>query len=227
MQYSISVAITHTPWDIQRRANVIELQANMSGAENHWLVSDQGPRNPPNAWPNQRQAWLNATRCDSTHFMVLHDDISVCRDFIPGVLAQIQQRPDDVLSLFSNHELCAEAKESQDTHWLALPYGLWGQAIVMPRENAISFLGEYWDRAELVSDWDNHESRIRIYLESLGKSPLQPVPSLVNHLPFPSMLGHDTAQPTVARWHIGDESPLAIDWSKGADNPKGGTNDNR
>lgn len=64
-----------------------------------WYLSVHAS-NPPNPWAGYEQALRYAVEKDGTHFIVLQDDVMLCRDFPLAVVNAIEERPENVLSLW-------------------------------------------------------------------------------------------------------------------------------
>lgn len=55
---------------------------------------------PPDPWAGYKQVVRRAVDGEGTHFVVLQDDVTLCRDFPRAVRAAVDDRPNEVLSLW-------------------------------------------------------------------------------------------------------------------------------
>ena len=211
MEPQIVVTIEHASFDPWRRANVTSMlkEINRAPVRPTVFIAKDVDRN---IWHTYQKAAMSGLRDKSvTHLVMLQDDILLCRDFVPGVEKIIRAKPCEVISLFYVSREAERARE-QDARWILIP-GAWGQAVIWPREIMEGMLE--WSAHEIRPEWTGEDRRAGLYVLK-NKIPVwATAPSLVQHLrSVDSLLGNRTPQPRIARWFVGEGSPLDFDWGK-------------
>lgn len=226
----LAIAIAHTPWDAQRRANIVEIQRRLGGLKriNEELVGFrviQERRGPPvkgekrSCWPTVGAAyrWL-AQQTKATHVIELADDSLPCRDFIEGAKNAFAAKPEEIVNFFTMRRSCVEPTLAAGKHWFTSPDSTWGGMMGMPRAVCADFLD--WERQHVDPEYIHDDGRLNLYLWHGIKKPIWvTVPSLLEHIdPGNSLLGHGNRM-RVATAFLGSRSAATIDWSRGADDP--------
>jgi hypothetical protein len=203
----LSIAIMLHP---KRREHVAKMQATL-GAHRAVEVVDEEFRGP---WPTARRAWLAADP-ESTHHVVLQDDLLLCRDFARSVAKALTVKSAEAVSLYANRKIIAEAR-ARGLAWAVIDDGVWGQAMVLPTPLIESFIAH--TGATMRDDYPHDDRRLMYFLADTGRRVWCTAPSLVEHaLPSDSLMGHSNAS-RVARWFIGEHlSGTTVDWTKGSD----------
>jgi hypothetical protein len=168
-----------------------------------------------NEWDTTRRAWETADPT-ATHHLVLQDDALVCRDLIAGAERALAHVPSEtVVSLYMGTrrpqrravaEAAAQARLGAS--WVAMRDLNWGVAICLPT-SAIPAAIEAGDRSE-AQDADR---RIGDHFRRIGWPTWCTWPSLVDHRPGPSLLGHAGNDRHAHHFHGTDRSALDIDWT--------------
>ena len=236
MDIRLSSAIITIP---RRRSMVSDLLAELPDADVYLDDQRRGP------WWNARQAWLGTPEW-ATHRLVLQDDVMLCRDFLPGVLAVLAAKPNAFVSLVMSMPQLADYLARGDVF---MPYlGPYGQAAILPAAWAYEFV-EWADDVDfdalpdtffitdrLPARQPHDDGLLFHWLYETGHEAVATVPSLAYHLRGQSSLGHEPrpiprhppmfrrfvengAVKVVPDWYwIGHErSPLDIDWNKPCD----------
>lgn len=111
--------------------------------------------NPPNPWAGYEQALRYACLSDRSHFVVLQDDVILCREFPLAVRSAIRERPDSVLSLWvgglrqPTTKLFRQAQIERE-RWVQIHFSDIHHcvALVWPRALAESFLA--WTETSML-----------------------------------------------------------------------------
>ena len=173
------------------------------------VIADVESRGP---WPTARQAWL-AWRRGATHHLVLQDDAMPVPDLIRGLAGAIATRPHSVIGLWTPRKEQRTAFERGD-RWMLSEGGTWGPGTIMPTER----IGEWleWDGEHVDPECPHDDTRIALWLLTLGEPAWLTVPSLVEHVSLRSLLGHRGANPAAA---FTGRPATSIDWTPVPDHP--------
>jgi hypothetical protein len=165
-----SAAIIHAPWSAERGELVASVRRRIPWIQvvsDHDHEGDLRIANRRGCWPMARRAW-SCILPAASHHLVLEDDAVLCDRFPELAVAALEQKPRAALSLFHGARSCSVAT--------ILP------AEVIPRWLA-------W--AELESRTrPHHDQLLDLGLHALGVEHLRTSPSLVQHEPVASLLGH-------------------------------------
>lgn len=213
----LSMAIMHGAFNERRRACVEGLVRKIGVKQIQDLLFDftvvqdwhkQGP------WPVARECWTRALESSGSHHLVLQDDATICEDFLEGCLALIAAKPDNPISLYSNRKICEKAK-AEDARWVMIPDGTWGVAMILPKSLITEFLD--WSDRHIHPTFRPYDSRLAMFCVKQKIEVFCPTPSLADHEGHaPSLIGNDrTPRSRTARWFIGGQSPLDLDWKGG------------
>ena len=167
----LTVAVSHTPWDAQRRGWVYDIRREFREAK---VVEDTLRKG---YWNTVRRAWNLAGR--GTHHLVLADDMVPPRGANEQLIGAIEAKPDACLCLFTMRRCTREAVE-QGKHWAVTPDGVWGGAILMPTSWVTEWLA--WDRANVRPDYGHDDVRIALWLVATKRKVWHTAPSLVEHV---------------------------------------------
>lgn len=209
-----TVAIQHAPASAERRewvrAMSEQLRQENPGVALHVIedVHQEG------CWPTYRRA-LEAAG-ETSHHLVLQDDIGLCKDFLKSVQAAMHALPGNLLSFYTNSVYVENARARGDA-WLERP-NVCGPALLWPCNWINEFLLWHDSHVSPLCPWDT--VRVTFWLTRQARRAFSTVPSLVEHLGSEaSLLGLDS--PTkVASWFIGEnQSGTSIDWSRGVKSP--------
>lgn len=207
---TLSVAIMAHP---VRRQQVEQLQAQLDGPVPAYYDPDPVPVADPNrVWATCAGAWRMVDR-SADWGLVLQDDVIACRDFLAGARRALEQvPPESVVSfyMFGHRYIRTTGIEAlPDGSWLRQQNLVSGQAIAVPTGMIDGMLAWCEHQRGLLDD-----NRIANYFRSVhGWSAYFSVPSLVDHVPDQSLIGHRRGR--VAYRFIGaDRSALDIEWSK-------------
>ncbi|NKY99533.1 hypothetical protein [Nocardiopsis alborubida] len=155
------------------------------------LAVDPEPDGPPSSLRASQVAFSSAERFDSTHHLVLQDDVRVCADFAGSVRAAAERHSGAALSLFvewGSRTACL-ARWAVFTGAGAVPVVnpyMPTLALLLPRDLAVD-MGRFMADAEGRSD---DRAALR-FLRERGTSTLVAAPNLVEHEDLPSIKGND------------------------------------
>lgn len=177
---------------------------------------DEGPPsgNADRVWRTARAAWLLADPHADWH-VLLQDDAVPCEDFMAGMERALTfVPPDAVVSPYLGTgrnvpirwEAMARAADTSGATWVRSQKLMWGVCIVLPVALIPSMIA-YADQRAGVPD----DMRVAGWAERTGHDVWYTWPSLVDHLPVPSLTKHKARERVARRWHSG--SALEINWT--------------
>jgi len=184
------------------------------------------------SWHTARIAWGNIPE-DSTHHLVLQDDLVLCQDFVLGVIRALRHKPAAVVSFFAGQFSAIDKSKEQKRAWTTIPGYLSGQAIAMPSLWARSLVGwcdanipgpedsDFWVRrykrdtpeklAHAQKFWSDR--RVKWFAQQNRLPILFTSPSLVDHAGWEFSTYRTARKNERARWFVGeDNSALSVDW---------------
>ncbi|GAA0975011.1 hypothetical protein GCM10009555_032240 [Acrocarpospora macrocephala] len=156
------------------------------------LAEDPSPGGPPTSRRSALRAWSQA-RADTTHHLVLQDDVILGADFVSAVSKAAGLHPDCALVLYTNwncwNGAAVRLAAATGGTWARAVRGEWVPtlALLLPRADAAGVVaeGSPAECAELPDD-----VFVQRYLERVGRSTLISLPNLVEHASGPSVMGH-------------------------------------
>ncbi len=156
------------------------------------VIEDPDPTGPPSAIRTAALAW-GAADPAASHHLVLQDDAALTGDFVRQAITAISARPDALVSFFahwiSRSSYAVRLAALRGTYWAAVVSDkVPTVAAALPTERAIGF-ARYLESA--CGPGDHDDVVIHKYLTSLDVPLLITVPNLADHLPVPSVAGHD------------------------------------
>lgn len=184
-------------------------------ADNVFVAEDGGK----GYWGTARDAWLSAPS-DCTHFLLLQDDVLPVLDLLLGLRVALEQRPLDVVSLFSASRRLIRAN-AEGYAWAIGRSLSWSQGIVLPRQLIQPWIE--WTDDNCRPTVKSHDARLSAFLLIAEVPVLYTVPCLVEHdAPNDSLIGNNRSEVIrrVAGIFPGEEwSALTQDWTAGAEYP--------
>jgi len=216
-EIQLAIAITHVPDSEQRRMLlqriIAALGPDLRQETSDFLIIRDTTRK--GCWPTVKTAWiLSMVGSETTHCLVLADDMLPCPDFLLGVKQAIAQKPDVPINLFSMRKMIEEARQRGDSWYLSRD-NVWGGAAILPIRLVQAFLD--WQKLHVPEKYPHDDGRLSMYLYLHNIWIWQTVPCLLEHIaPSASLLGHNNAN-RVARWY--GPSALSIDWTCGLLSP--------
>lgn len=214
----IDVCIQHHP----RRADLLPpLLAQLPAAR---VISDPDPANPiPSPWRTYRACLEQPV--ESSHRLILQDDVTVCRYFLQAIEVVTAACPDNIVALFAGSQAYMGVHVMQQACQRGQPFANWPPGLWVPVVAAL------WPTAviERVLAWvdkQRYKPHFRADDEIIGRAAsalripvLATVPSLVEHpdeVPSLKRVGKDHRKsPDRSAWcYIGDDNPLEIAWAR-------------
>lgn len=180
----------------------------------HWDGEGPPSGNGDRVWRTARGAWELADP-DADWHVLIQDDAVPCEDFLAGLeraLAFVP--PDAVVSPYLGTgrnvpirwEAMAGAASTADARWVRSQKLMWGVSIVLPVK-LIPDMIQYANTRAGVPD----DMRVAGWAERRGHEVWYTWPSLVDHLPVPSLTKHKARERVARRHHQG--SALSIEWN--------------
>ncbi|QSB06729.1 hypothetical protein [Natronoglycomyces albus] len=157
------------------------------------LAIDPQPDGPPTALRSATVAFQQAREADSTHHLLLQDDIEVPEDFVEAARRSVELHPSSAVSLYvewgSRTATLARMAALSGDHAVPVvnPY-VPTSAVAIPHHHAIDFATflECQARADEADD----EALLR-FVHSRAIETVVMVPNLVEHRSVPSIVGND------------------------------------
>lgn len=188
------------------------------------VVYDRQPlpsKDPRQRWSTGKRAWKSIDP-DSDWGMVIQDDIEVPRDFIAGVEGALTHLPDGgLVSAYTGTGRpdqtsvlrALDSAKRKNLAWATTRSLNWGPAIIMPTAMIPGML--QWCSEEKRMH-QNYDFKIGVYFRDVVRwRTWYMVPSLVEHRPMPSLVGHDEGPVRRAHNFLGtDRSALEVDFSR-------------
>jgi hypothetical protein len=212
----LSISIMHCSWNSERVEMLYQLVKKLGDISSLTKLSISDDTEKQGIWFNCKQAWQQV-HPDSTHHLVLQDDMLPCTNFIPALHQIIQLKPSEIIHLFAcNRAIDQALKEGK--HWHTMPGGSWGGSIILPREH---FEWYKWvDQHCLNFHKHSDDTRLDHYAMCHQKLIWNVAPSLIEHIGYDkSLIGNSRGDWRKSIKYIGDRDPLTIDWSQGMNNP--------
>ena len=199
----ISASVAVAPWDERRVQN-----ASKYDIPNLVMVADNEREG---CWPTVRRAWEQA---EGTHHLVLTDDLQLARGFWDALNQAVSLFPESPMSLFTVARGAKLAVE-KGSHW-CVSWGFTGAANLLPTYMIDDFLG--WQHN--VKECPHDDARLTLWARATGIGVLTPVPCLVEHGMYPSLIEDS---PLYGREHSKasafQDDVTGVDWTKGANDP--------
>lgn len=199
----LTADVVLAPWDERRITNIEKYDI----ADLH-VVPDM---ERAGCWPTVRRAWVNGLSTGGTHHLVLTDDLTLPRGFWLAVNKAITLFPESPLSLFT---VMKGAAASQG-HW-CVSWGFTGAANILPTHMIGPFL--QWEERNVRSGCPHDDIRLTAWAMEQRIPVLTPVPCVVNHGTFPSLVP-DTEGREHSVASVFQDDVTTVDWNKGADDP--------
>jgi hypothetical protein len=177
------------------------------------------PAGPPSGdanrvWAVAREAWQMHDPAATWH-VLLQDDAQPCTDLLEGLSYALEHVPADaVVSPYLGagrnvpdrwYRMAAEA-DRRGASWIRSDRVMWGVCLVLPVARIAEMI-EWADRKRGMPD----DMRVAAWAQRHKVEAWYPWPSLVDHLPVPSLTKHRALERVAQRWHTG--SALEPSWS--------------
>lgn len=177
---------------------------------------DEGPPsgNGDRVWRTARRGWQLADPEADWHVLI-QDDAVPCADLLAGLERALSYVPQDVVvspylgtgrNVPIRWEAMAGAADKAGATWVRSQKLMWGVSIALPVA-LIPDMITYADRRAGVPD----DMRVAGWAERRGHDVWYTWPSLVDHLPVPSLTKHKARERVARRHHPG--SALSIEWN--------------
>jgi hypothetical protein len=179
-----------------------------------WDDEGKPSGNSDRVWRNARRGWELADPAADFHVLI-QDDAMPCADLLAGLERGLEFVPADAtLSLYLGTsrtvpirwESMARAADSAGAAWVRSDRVLWGVALCLPVRLIPEMIG-WADRKTGMPD----DMRVGAWTEQRRGEVWYTWPSLVDHLPVPSLTKHRASDRRARRHH--DGSALDITWS--------------
>lgn len=180
----------------------------------YWDSEGTPSGNGDRVWRTARGAWSVADP-DADWHVLLQDDARPCADFLAGLERALAFVPQDAVvspylgtgrNVPIRWEAMARAADTAGACWVRSTKLMWGVCIALPVA-LIPDMIKYADSRAGVPD----DMRVAGWAEKRGHPVWYPWPSLVDHLPIPSLTKHKARERVARRWHSG--SALEINWT--------------
>ena len=181
---------------IQRLAKHLNL------APENIVLDDRGPDGGGSAWYNAKRAWSMPTG-DSTHRMVIQDDVIVCNDFLNICNQIIEQFPDAVFAFSGGAWIKPELRKTDSPYVRLKGSCISAQAIIMPVNLIHDMI--VWSDDIFGEEYKHDDGRIGWYCAYHDVPTYTVIPSLVEHLQIDSVLPHHNRKDRNCRTWIGTD----------------------
>jgi hypothetical protein len=180
----------------------------------HWDDEGKASGSGDRVWRTARGGWGLADPAADWHALI-QDDAVPCADFLAGLERALAFVPQDAVvspylgtgrNVPIRWEAMARAADTAGACWVRSTKLMWGVCIVVPTA-AIPSMIDYADRRAGAPD----DMRVAGWAEKTGRPVWYTWPSLVDHLPVPSLTKHRARERVARRHHEG--SALEINWT--------------
>jgi len=206
---TFALAISHTPWNRDRVANMVRMRAVLNG----WAVAyrEVTERLPNADW--SRLMWGWGAMQAATHVVFLQDDLDVAPAFWPMLSAMVRAVPHRVISLIGNHPHAERALDRGEAWWCMCE--VLGSGYVIPSPLLGVFL-DWRDRLGERARTANEDYLISSFLFATGRKAWCPVPTPIQTRPDHAIA---STNPLVAMTYLFRQSYLAWDDPRAAGLP--------
>lgn len=171
-------------------------------------------------WDTGSRAWAWGMEQNSTHHLVIQDDVIPCKDMLAGVEWALRGVPEgELMGLFYGSALLAELEEGGglvetqrhkqvgravdlaraiEASWITMCGPIWGPAFVVPTAEIRGMLAWCYDRTEV------YDQRITLWCIEKGKKCYQTFPCFAEHRDQPSLVLPGRTHARVARQFLGE-----------------------
>jgi len=213
---SLSVSIMHCNDVAGRRACVAEQMRQLQHDPRLAFVEVVKDPVREGVWATSRRAWKRAGVRGATHHLVIQDDAVLCEGFVGLMLGALEAVPAAPVGPYCPRKIATEA-QARGESWCWAPDGVWGVAFCLPTPMVYDFLR--WYGPNWAPGSNAEDGALTAWVHATGVGVWLTVPSLVDHMPGPSLLGHSLER-HAAVW---EPSPTAPNWSHGLADPVRGT----
>lgn len=179
---TIALAITHASHLPERKESFSRLERalDLTGNDPIAKYGVFGGAEPRGAWSEAQWTW--ALRTGADHCLFLQDDVFVAPNFWNVVKAMIEARPDDIMSLYSDHLAARRMALSRTAAWYSLSDAIGGPSYLMPRtvlNESIVWAGK--NLQDGAADYLAEDDRLALFCLATGRRCYYPVISVADH----------------------------------------------
>lgn len=180
-EYQVFTSIAHAAHLPGRDKSLDRMMARLDAhhIHNRQSVHFEFGKAPPHVW-SERQ-WRAALKPGFTHGLFLNDDLILADEFWEKLEDRIDQRPNDILSLYCSDPRAAEL-HAKGHRWYTSTDGLIGNAYIYPIWLLEKFLD--WRQTALVPgviETLSEDQLINLFAMATGRKIFHTIPSLVEH----------------------------------------------
>jgi hypothetical protein len=179
----------------------------------YWDSEGKPSGNGDRVWRTARGGWSVADP-DSDWHVLLQDDALPCADFLAGLERALEYVPQNAVvspylgtgrNVPIRWEAMARTADTVGASWVRSRKLMWGVCIALPTR-LIPEMIDYADRKAGVPD----DMRVAGWAERFDHDVWYTWPSLVDHLPIPSLTKHKANERRARRHH--QDSALLVNW---------------
>jgi hypothetical protein len=224
----LDVRIPHLPTE-ERRESLRRMLTGFGGLpieRSRWQLAFEASRwgrpdrratitvHPDPERTGERNVWgcWTADLGDSSHRLVLEDDMVPCRDFLHTVLACLEARPDLPLALFAGRSRLSVVAHAKGYRWAWWRRFLSGGAMLLPREDVEDLVAHPTHEPGTITT----DRLVNEWLDSRrpGRGVHYVVPCFLDHdVSIGSAIGNRSSFPPRSALWYDDASPLREDWT--------------
>lgn len=130
------------------------------------------------AWRNIQQAWERPIPEGVTHRLVIEEDTDPCENFLEGVQAAIEARPNEFIGFYAGGQMLLEAQR-QGLSWVEYHGRAWGPAMCVPTNILPGMLD--WIERRFNAKYPSCDMRFLQWLIAHKRPFFATAPSLVQH----------------------------------------------
>lgn len=175
---TIALAFTHASHLPERKDSFLRLGLALGDPPGPNKIF--GGAEPRAAWSEAQWAWALSTKAD--HCLFIQDDVRVAPDFWPSLRAMLEAKPEELISLYSNHLASRILARTQTAAWYTLSDAVGGPIYAMPR--AVLHDAMVWRAKSLhdgAPDYLAEDDTLALFCMATGRRCHYPVVSIADH----------------------------------------------
>jgi hypothetical protein len=188
----LSVVIMHHPSRAEFIPDLLKACAPLEVR----VIEDPDPTGPPSALRTAKVAWA-AVQDGATHHLVLQDDVVPVPGFAEQIVAAIEARPSDGVTLYVNwdsphNSYVVRRAALAGSAWAPLSPDEWipTLGLALPADQARGLAARLGELAD-DSFWGDDDEAIAAFFSDKGLRIACTIPGLVDHTDVPSLAGND------------------------------------
>lgn len=184
------------------------------------IIKDNGVNS---IWETAKRAWLAYDK-DATHHLVLQDDITACKNFLPALPHILKNMPDDACFSFCDNIKYMKEAYDNSHRWLLSNKVTHAQGLAIPTSIIHDWID--WSDWHVREEYYHDDGRLEMFLIKHKIYIYHTIPSLLHHkdegsvkrkirqLSTPEDISKKDFEPYMESIFAGEDfDPFTVDWS--------------